>query len=61
MPSWLHVVRPSLALMLSPTIPVDHGALANRFYNTFLLSNDSANQKVAYGGFTQTVNHVFAC
>jgi len=29
-------------------------------YITFLMSNDHANQIVAYGGPVQTANHVFA-
>ena len=47
--------------MLSPAILVDQSAQANRLYNTFLIGDDPANQKVAYSGFTQTLNHVFAC
>jgi hypothetical protein len=47
--------------MLSLTILVDQSALANRLHNTFLMSNDPANHKVAYGGLAQTVKHVFAC
>jgi hypothetical protein len=49
MPSWLHVVRASLAPMLSLTILVDQSTIAipGRLYSTFLMSNDLANQKVA--------------